>query len=75
MGNFLDALVETIVDFFARNKDAFMVSVVVSLTTAIIMGALSHWWVCVALVLAGRGHVWPVVDDQSDRMRDRSSQR
>lgn len=55
MPDFLDSIVETIVEFFSRNKDAFLVSVPVSLTTAIVMGALSHWWICIALVLIGGG--------------------
>jgi len=55
MRDFFDSAAEAIVEFFSRNKDAFLVSVAVSLITAIAMGALHHWWICVALVLIGGG--------------------
>jgi hypothetical protein len=55
VGDFLDSVVEAIVDFLSRNKDAFLVSIAVSLITAIIMGALRHWWICLASVLIGAG--------------------
>lgn len=55
MCDFFDSLVEAIMEFFSRNKDAFIVGIAVSLTTAIVMGALRHWWICIALVLMGAG--------------------
>jgi hypothetical protein len=55
MRDFFDSVAEAIVGFFSTNKEAFIVGIAVSLTTAIVMGALRHWWICLALVLIGGG--------------------